>query len=330
MKPISSRRNQYQGINPHLHSLWQAEGGWSQFHTAHITHLTTLMKAQLLPMGYTADLESSLQVRRLDDRVGDPQSDLLIYDRVPYREIAPTLPMWGAEGVLMTPALAMLEDDDIAEKPYNALAIYDLRLKPGAKGDPVAWIELLSPSNKPGGRDAGPYQGKRDMLLRSGIVFVELDYLNESPPTFGNLLLKAHVEDTYPYHVLIVDPRPDIRDGQAMVKGFHVDDPLPTLPIPLSAGERLTFDFGPAYRKTFEEMLYGLESVDYRDLPLHFDRYHAFDQARIYNRLIAVLTAAQAGQLLEGEPLPVESLPLEDARQQFEQLRSGLNPGKVD
>jgi hypothetical protein len=321
MNPIRSVHNLYRGINPHLHSLWQAEGGWSQFHTAHITHLTTLMKAQLLPLGYTVNVESSLQVRRLDDRMGDPQSDLLIYDLTPYRETPTAAPVWGAEGVLMTPALAVLEDDDLAEKPYHALAIYDLRLKPGAKGDPVAWIELLSPSNKPGGRDAGPYLGKREMLLQSGIVFVEIDYLHESPPTFPNLLLKAKVEDTYPYHLLIIDPRPDLRDGQAMVKGFHVDDPLPTLPIPLSGTDIFTFDFGPAYRKTFEEMLYGLESVDYRELPLRFDRYHPFDQARIYNRLIAVLTAAREGHSLEEGPLPVEALPLDEARARFEALQ---------
>jgi hypothetical protein len=287
MKPLSTRRNQFHGINPHLHSVLQAEGDWVQFHLTHICDLIVQLKPLLMAMGYTAQLEPSIQVRRLDDRWDNFDPD------------------FGA----------------ISQKPYRALAIYDLRLKPGAKGDPVAWIELLSPSNKPGGRDAGPYQGKRAMLLQSGIVFVEIDYLHESPATFPNLLIKAKVEDTYPYHLLIIDPRPDLRDGQAMVKGLHVDDPLPTLPIPLSGQDMFTFDFGPAYRKTFEEMLFGLESVDYRELPLRLERYHPFDQTRIYNRLIAVLTAAREGRSLEGDPLPVEALPLDEARARFDELR---------
>jgi len=32
MKAVRSIKNQYIGINAHLHSLWQSEGGWDEFH----------------------------------------------------------------------------------------------------------------------------------------------------------------------------------------------------------------------------------------------------------------------------------------------------------
>lgn len=62
---VRSIRNQYHGISAHLHSYWQSRGGWHSFHGNHIADLLRALRAALLPMGYTADLESSFQVRRL-------------------------------------------------------------------------------------------------------------------------------------------------------------------------------------------------------------------------------------------------------------------------
>jgi hypothetical protein len=63
---IQSIRNQYPGINAHLHSYWQAESGWPEFHSRYLIHLTDTLKPLLLKMGYTAAIESSLQIRRVD------------------------------------------------------------------------------------------------------------------------------------------------------------------------------------------------------------------------------------------------------------------------
>jgi hypothetical protein len=64
---VRSEHNSYRGVNAHLHSLWQARGGWHEFHSLYLANLYTQIKPRLLEMGYTAALESSVQVRRLDD-----------------------------------------------------------------------------------------------------------------------------------------------------------------------------------------------------------------------------------------------------------------------
>src|SRR5436853_7332364 len=88
---VHSIKNQYVGINAHLHSLWQAQGGWVEFHTRHIVHLADALKAVLLPMGYTAALEPSLQIRRIDSPQPSeyPESDVSIYDLNPARPAHP-------------------------------------------------------------------------------------------------------------------------------------------------------------------------------------------------------------------------------------------------
>jgi hypothetical protein len=313
MKAIRSVKNQYSGINAHLHSYWQNAGGWADFHTNHITDLMRLMRAQLLPMGYTAGVEQSLQIRRVDNRFDRPESDISIYDLDPER---PTYPR-----VLPIPEILGLSE--VAEKPFNAVAVY----RAGQRTDPVAWVELLSPSNKPGGQDDDEYLSKRLKVLRRGIVFVEIDYLHESAPTFAGVAqYQAHRKNqpveigSHPYRILVIDPRPSLDAGQAHIIEFDVDRPIPIMTIPLNADDVLKFDFGAAYSKTFEETLYGMELVDYSQIPLRFERYSEDDQAQIASRMVSILDAARQGIDLESGPFPVETLSLEDALHRLQTL----------
>lgn len=103
---------------------------------------------------------------------------------------------------------------------------------------------------------------------------------------------------------------------------FNVDQAIPALTIPLNGDDALAFNFDQPYQKTYTETLYGLELVDYRQLPQHFDRYSPTDQARIANRIVAVLQAAQAGVDLESGPFLVGTLPLAEALASVETLKS--------
>lgn len=307
MAPVRSIRNQYLGINAHLHSFWQATGTWNRFHNAQITHLMETMRAELLPLGYVAEIEESLQIRRVgSDAPARPRADIVVYDPDPRRAaLAPS-------GGTATLTVADLLTDEESDHPYFAVAIYPLApdLTPGAA---VAWIELLSPTNKGRGQDAATYLGKRRALLDSGLVFVEIDYLHETPPTFPRLLDYSDPAErehgAHPYRIVVLDPRPDLQGGPASIHEFAVDEAIPTATIPLSADDQLAFDFGLPYRRMFEQGLYGY-NLDYATIPLHFDRYSTADQRRIALRMLATVEAAQAGSNLERGPFPTSDLDL--------------------
>lgn len=320
--PVRSVKNQYLGINAHLHSLWQAEGGWPEFHSGYILNLFYALKPLLLPLGYTAAIESALQIRYVDfpGETEYPESDLTIFDLDPTRsQMASGYKPIASVGELVLP-IAELLHVPVSEKPYNAIKIYDRR---SSRGTPVVWIEVLSPSNKTVGRDGSDYLKKRDKIIESGIVFIELDYLHETPPTVRRLPnYQTQLADTpiqpHPYYILVIDPRPSMEQGLGHIIGFDVDSPIPTVKISLNGNDTLEFDFGKPYHKTIEDALYGLEWVDYAQLPNHFDRYREADQSRIAARMLSVLKAYQTGHDLETGPFSPESLSLAEALRQIE------------
>ncbi len=317
---VRSIKNQYAGINAHLHSLWQAQGGWVEFHTRHIVHLADALKAVLLPMGYTAALEPSLQIRRIDTFQPSeyPESDVTIYDLNPVRSRQPASSSPVATGgELVFSITEALLDNQLSEKTYGAIGIYEIVPGRVERGEAVAWIELLSPSNKPGGRDVRDYFNKRIKIIEAGLVFVELDYLHESAPTLRGLpdyhAKKDHLSEAaaHPYRILIVDPRPNLIDGLVRVREFDVDEPIPTMNVALNGTDVLEFDFAAPYHKTLSDALYGLEWVDYTQFPIHFDRYGKADQTRIANRMLAVVRAAESGINLELDAIPATNFSFE-------------------
>lgn len=163
MGPLHAIRNQYPGINAHLHSYWQGRCGWSRFHTNHIADLLRALRPALLPRGYDADIEPSLQIRRLDDAEPPrfPESDLTIDDRDHECAARPGGQSSASVAELVTPLAEGLFGAPLSANDYGALKIYET--VPGRldRGEPIARIELLSPSNKPGGRDAREYFDKR-------------------------------------------------------------------------------------------------------------------------------------------------------------------------
>jgi hypothetical protein len=321
--PINPVKNQYRGINAHLHSFWQSEGGWDSFHTNHIADLMREMNKHLFPLGYVADIERSLQIRRYSEPAGKPESDITIYDRNPaHREHQLPPRITTVEAVAIPEAISLNEEIS----PYRAVAIYEYVPGKLPYGKPVVWIELLSPSNKPGGQDAGNFRDKRIKLLESGIVFVEIDYLHESPLTLDYFPLYRKGRSGshpyhHPYHIVVVDPRPKVEDGWLYPYHANVDYDLPTITIPLNGNDIFEVDMDAVYQITLSATPYHRLFVDYTQLPLNFDRYSPDDQARILNRMIAVIEAAQQGIDLEKSiPLPVGILPLNEALARVQRL----------
>jgi len=324
---VRSVKNQYLGINAHLHSLWQSQGGWPEFHTRYLVNLADSLLPTLLPMGYSTRIEPSLQIRRIDlwDLPENPVSDLTIYDLNPLHPTQPQdLSAFSNVSELVLPLTETLLVPPRLEREFNTIRIYDVR---EGQGEPVVWIELLSPSNKTGS-DAKDYLEKRQKILESEIVFVEIDYLHETPPTipkpakFRSRYEKPRNIPPHPYYIFIADPRPSYREGVIRVNGFDVDQQLPTLQIALNGDDVLTLDFGKPYNHTLEAAFYGPQFVDYGEFPENFDRYHEDDQRRIALRMLSVLEAAQAGVDLESGPFAVKDLSLEEALKAIEAFKS--------
>ncbi|MBC8100043.1 MAG: DUF4058 family protein, partial [Armatimonadetes bacterium] len=288
--PIHLKHNPYKGINAHLHSDFQHTDGWGGFHSAQIIDLMRALDRKL-PAGYIVDNEQSMQIRDYHPDSGEALKPDARSNIKPDTVIVQAYPGMAGGGS----ALAEAIDTPTRTLTATATADYDdqrlyLRavairvLEPDLRfGRVVTLIELLSPSNKPGGSGFWQYAEKRILTLQAGIVLVELDYLHETPSPVPYIpSYPAHDPAAYPYSILVTDPRPTLAQGKAQFYGIRVDQVLPRVAIPLGTGDAaIAFDFNAAYQQTFTSAsVYGLRA-DYAQLPAHFEAYDAIDQARI-------------------------------------------------
>jgi hypothetical protein len=287
--PIASHQNPYPGVDAHLNSFLQQDGGgWESFHSVHIAHLYEMLDSTLPPNYYVA-AEKSLQIGALGfDRETSRRyrPDLAIYQHAPTE----TSSRFSATTPTATLPLVEVQDDD--ENTFTSIVIYETQ-EGKYPGKPVTWIEILSPANKPPGSSAVQYSLKRRQTLRSGLSLVEIDYLHQSRPI--NPLLPSYPDGddgAYPYMVLISTPA----DEQVEFYGFHVDSPLPIISIPLAGKERTEIDFGKLYRQTAEHRIFRIV-VNYEDDPVNFTGYKHEDRAKIR----AIIEEARRKNASEGK-----------------------------
>lgn len=85
---IHTRENAYRGINAHLHSHLQANGGWPGFHSEHIVHLREAIEAALpADSGYFVLTEQSLQVAHYDFDEVDINAIVIVQGEQPVTRI---------------------------------------------------------------------------------------------------------------------------------------------------------------------------------------------------------------------------------------------------
>ena len=298
--PIRSAVNQYLGPNTHFLSYCQSidktkRKRWEGFHDAYIHDIQRTLGAALEPFGYAVDNTTSLQVREYDpesnqeiDRFHPERSDLgILHDptpnisypsRVNDRLITP--------GVLTLPIPDTFRIDET--EFFHALAIREIK-QTDDSGKIVTWIELLSPSNKPGGADARDYLSKRLTLVAAEIPLIEIDLLHKQAPVIAGIPLyrvgRGQSTDAKPYSITVTDPRPDAPSGGfTRVFSFGVDAPFPIIPIPLIGDFNHPFDFGVPFNQTFSLAVHH-RLVDYEQLPEEFDSYQPRDQTAIQDRM---------------------------------------------
>ena len=331
--------NQYHGVNPQLNDwLVTTPDAWPEFHQLYIDEMMMQMREQLKERGlpYTASTRPGLQIRTLEDdgsgNVSRPEPDVAIYrqptpaDRKPQR-VAPAP---------VSPAASRVEEisleDSLGEdkRRLKRIGIF-AEQRVGAPGEPVAWIEVLSPTNKPAvpgmpnwGRHADSYQKKRvDEVLAAGQVLVEVDLLQAQPPVYkgfpryqpgpGGELSEA---GSLPYSIAVTDPRqrPGYQKGSMRRHPFRVEDSLPRdITIPLLGDDTFKFDFDSPY-DVIVSRAYG-DEIDYAQHPALWRTYSSEDQDRIAARTITVLRGMRQGLVHseQGSPLPLD-IPLEKAR----------------
>jgi hypothetical protein len=279
--------NPFPGVNPHLNSLLQTPGNedepslFASFHATHIVQLADALNT-VLPTHYTAYPEQSLQVRGAEwdevIRVERPRPDVSIFRSgggVMQPAGVAALPTWEA------PLQAAV---DLRKRPLG-IVIRAAQADASSKlGRVVTRIEMLSPSNKPGGGGSSAYQSRRFEALELGIPLLEIDVIHELPPVLFDHPIYPQDNGSHPYMIIISDPRPDFERGRVRVFGFDIDEKIPALNIPLAGVDTLTFDFNAVYQQTFLSRRYH-NLLDYQQTPERFVTYSAAHQAYIRKKM---------------------------------------------
>lgn len=284
-------QNLYPGINPHLNSALQGEGGgWESFHAKHVADLAEHLDA-ILPVGYYAILEKSMQIGTFDRDTTEPlaPSARTIPDVSVYREYAAsgaatsTPPIQSPTLVFPLPITSPDEPEDI-----TAVAIYEI-VEGRVPGRPVTRIELLSPANKPGHTHYASYIQKRRETLESGLCLVEIDYLHETRPILDVIPSYKHRQtNASPYYILVSDPRPTFAEGNTAYFAFGLQDALPIFALPLVGQETTSVDLGAVYTHTFVASRFVQAMTHYDQEPERFHLYSSEDQTFIRQRMVEI------------------------------------------
>ena len=321
---IHSAINQYLGVNAHFLSYCQSidktkRKRWEGFHDAYIHDIQHVLGTALEPYGYAVDNTTSLQVRERDLDLAQPsgpfypeRSDLgVLYD--PVDDLTDRLP---AASRVVTPGTLTLPIPDtvrLDEQAFlRALAVREIRQTEDFNKI-VAWIELLSPSNKPGGADARDYLNKRLTLIAAEIPLVEVDLLHKQSPVMAGVPVyrsgRGQSPNAKPYTIAVTDPRQDVSSGgYTQVYAFGVDELFPDVPIPLLGELSYSFNFGQPFNQTFALTIHH-RLVDYEQLPEDFDSYQTHDQTAIQLRMRVVQLHRHE---LDRGPFPIDDRLLAD------------------
>lgn len=270
-------QNPYRGVNAHLNSFLQTEG-WESFHTEFIVGLRATLDT-VLPPNYYAVSEKSLQVSVAAGNGSQIERPRRMIPDVSVYQTAPSpAPQTAAALAVPEMRLPLILDD---EETISAVVVYRAR---GGRvpGKPVTRLELLSPSNKPGGSGYAAYRAKRLEALYSELRLVEIDLLHELPPILPEIPNYAAGEPgAFPYLILVSDPFLLPPEARTALYGAHVDAPLRIISVPLAEGDAIAVDFDAVYNQTFESSRLFRLVVDYTNEPLRFETYAAADQQRI-------------------------------------------------
>lgn len=162
------------------------------------------------------------------------------------------------------PAVAAVEPTPVTPPslvlPY--LASFELRLvsvevRDATNNNLITAIEIISPANK---REPGlsEYRRKCARLHKTGVHLLEIDLIRR----FVRAQEHPGLPET-PYMITLTRARA----GRIEVWPLRLQDPLPTVPVPLRDGDPdVPLELGAAFATVYDEAAYDL-SIDYSALP---------------------------------------------------------------
>jgi hypothetical protein len=221
-------------MDPHLES----PAYWPGFHARFITYWCDAL-SDVLPANYEAEIDERFSLVEVPpDVVTLTRPDIAITQ---LGDRSATVAPAGGTATLAPVSIPLVIEDEHRETYIRVLHRPDRSL--------VAVLELLSPANKTGSGRAA-YLDKRNALLLQDVHLVEVDLLvgGQRPP-----VRKPLPAGDYFAYVARVEQRPNCD-----VYAWTVQQPLPTVPIPLRAPDPdVMLDLGAVFNTAFERGHYA-------------------------------------------------------------------------
>jgi hypothetical protein len=206
----------FPGMNPYI----ERADLWNDFHNSFIPAARELLAPQIRPRYYVR-IEEHLFIHEPTARERFPlgKPDISIHPMSSTRDsknaVALTAPA--------TVGMPMIVEEE--RLPY-------LEIRDRNRDQVVTVLELLSPANKNTGPYRDQYLAKIGRILASGTNFVEIDLLRGGPRMPWTHLPACD------YYVIVSRPADRTSDHpHAGIWPLRLREPLPTIPIPLRAGE---------------------------------------------------------------------------------------------
>lgn len=233
----------FPGMDPYL----EDSAVWSDFHGTFLMSVRAELN-RCLPAGYVARWDRYVWV---DGPENDPQlllgrPDTFVSDLLGRSDAAESANALAAPAVIQVPVV------EPKGKPF--LKIIDVHAR-----RVVTALELLIPGNKTSGPKREAYLAKREEYFRTGTNLVEFDLLRsgQRPPVEGRL-------PPANYYILICRA---CDYPQAGVWPLSIRDVLPSIPVPLVAGEPgISLALQPCFARTYDEARF-VDDIDYTQPP---------------------------------------------------------------
>lgn len=232
----------FPGMDPYL------EGAlWPDVHSALAAKVRQLLAPQVRPRYVVR-----LAVYLVEDSAPDGEIGIL------YPDVEVLRPATVAEGVApYAAATAPFTPAILAPAVLIAVRVPEIEIRDARENRLVTAIEILSPVNKrePGLAD---YRRKRRQVQRAGVHLVEIDLIRRGQ--------RPHSYPTLPPSPYLVTL---LRSRAQQVEAWPValDQPLPTIPIPLRPPDAdAVLDLQTALTAIYAEAGYDL-SIDYTQAP---------------------------------------------------------------